>query len=186
MPRTRVKDRPHLLTDATWEALIDDRRAGLTLEDCAAQAGVGLSTLTDWIRDGRAADPDTPLARFADDLQKARIDFKRRHLTRIAAAAEGGEQTTRTTTREKRDANGRVTEIVTETVESEHAGSWQASAWLLERSFPMEFAQVRRSEAFDPDAGGDAPGPDEAPDTVNVRSIIDRIAARQSQGDAPS
>lgn len=168
--RKRVRDRPLLLTDATWGEIIDSRSAGMSLADCAAVAGIGKTTLIDWISDGRLATAGSPLAVFATDMEKARLTWKRSMLQVIARAADGSGKTTRV----KYGPNGDVVE----TVETEHPMAWQAAAWLLERTWPEEFARVTRMEAFttDPD---EPPGPQGEVDVENVRSLIDRIARRQ-------
>ena len=157
--RKRVRDRPRLLTDATWQEIIDARSAGMSLADCAAVAGIGKTTLIDWISDGRRATAGSPLAVFATDLEKARLTWKRSMLQVIARAADGGAKTTRV----KYGPNGKVVE----TVETEHPMAWQAAAWLLERTWPEEFARVTRMEAFTTDTD-ETPGPPEV-DVENVR-----------------
>lgn len=175
MARRRVKDRPTLLTDDRWAAIIEHRASGGSLADCAALTGIGESTLHDWLRDGRLAAPDSPLAEFAESLENARVEWKRANLARVAAAAHGGEIATKRVTR--LDSAGNVVEII-ETITT-HTGAWQAAAWILERQFPMEFGRVIRNQP--PDVAEREPDAHPSPTQADVLSLLDRLAERQAQ-----
>lgn len=171
---------PKELTPDVTQALTGNLALGMNWRDSALHAGISESSVHKWRAEG-AAHPGTPLGEWAEGLTKARLTWRRYNLGRIASAARGGEKTTRTVTKVKKDRQGNVVEETTETVVVEHAASWQAAAWILERLAPADFARVTRLEAFQEDEGGDT-GEGVAPNGENVASILDRIAERQRAG----
>lgn len=162
------------------EAILKNLESGMGIRDSGQRAGVDGGSLFNWRAEGTKHGGE--LGAFVDEMNRARLGCKLTNLRRIAAAAEGGEETTRTTVTEKLNTEGVVVERSSQTVVVEHPRSWQAAAWLLERLFPAEFARVTRLEAFE-EAGEDGDrGEAHAPNPENVRSIIDRIAAREAAG----
>lgn len=153
--------RPTLLNDLTAEEICASVEAGLPIEQAAAGAGIGSTTVFRWLARGRdytaavenpdGPDPDPadePFREFWERLQKARAAFVHKGLRKIAAAGE----------------------------EPRH---WQAWAWLLERRFPTQFA---RNVARPVDDGETIPTLGTADDLEAERDAllaeVDRLAER--------
>src|SRR6188474_3390188 len=120
--------RPTKLTAELAAALADAVRLGLPLSLACERAGVGVSTVEDWIARGEGrhkSRQSAPLyAEFAAALKRARAEDQARRIARIEKAAKGGAVTFRRTTT-KRDGS-----VVTEERFAEP--QWTADAWHLE------------------------------------------------------
>lgn len=170
-PRAKGSLPPELLPEQIT-SLEESLTLGMSIKDSCRLAGLSEGSVHKWRREG--AEHGGELGEFVTRIDKARLAWKRYNLARIASAARGGEKTRRT----KLDRDGNVVEII----ETTHAASWQAAAWILERLAPAEFARVTRLEAFGDEGEDGDRGESASPDLENVRSIIDRIASRQSEG----
>jgi hypothetical protein len=103
--------RPHGLTDDVKKDVLDALKAGVWQKDAAAHAGIGESTLAQWLREGRAfldEGVENELSEFAAACALARAGHKVLLVGRITAAT---------------------------------AKDWKAAAFLLERMFPNEFGK---------------------------------------------
>lgn len=127
--------RPTKLTPELIDSLRSFSQIGMTWNDLATYAGVGLSTVRYWRRIGeketeRRIRGRSPLEKF--DLyvellavtKKARLSSKYAALQKIYEVGFGGK----------------------EKVEGQTYPNWQALAWILERQYPDEFALASRTK----------------------------------------
>jgi len=131
------------LTEARIQAICKAIEIGMTQERAATLAGISKDTFYRWKSTGEKAKSGLYLT-FSDSLKKANVVAEVRHLNNILKHAMGGSKIveTRTTT----SANGSVTNIITK---KEALGSWQASAWYLERKHPDMYGRNRITETED-------------------------------------
>lgn len=90
---------------------------------------------------------DQPFCHFCLTIEKARVDFVLLNLAAISQEAVGTmvEEIHETTTTTTNPDGSTSTTTVVRTVRKPRK-SWQAAAWLLERTFPNEYARVIRQE----------------------------------------
>ena len=174
--------RPAKLTDEVIRLICAGIRTGATLDDAAAVAGVGRSSIYNWMRIGEQAHtyndrlargtvprPErktlTPLDDACEHLfvavREARAAFAIEHADAIVSAALLGAMKTTTITRTERDAKGNVVAEHTETRTEQIPPDARASMWLLERRLPLVFGTRGRLEISGPD-GGEIPIPTDA------------------------
>jgi transposase len=113
--------RPSKLTDALVQNICDVVAAGNYIETAAAYAGIGKTTLYEWLKRGRGdlmEQRDTEHSRFVERVELALAEGEVRDLATIEKAAE--------------------------TV-------WQAAAWRLERRMPEKFGRRSRIDHATPD-----------------------------------
>ncbi len=100
--------------------LLEALRAGSFIWTACRAAGISQSTLRRWLERGRSKDErDAPYRAFRRDYRAAMAEAEIEALQTIRRAGSEG-----------------------------IAGSWQASAWLLERRFPIRWQ--RRTEPLEP------------------------------------
>lgn len=127
--------RPTKLTKELVDSVRDFAQIGMTWEDLATYAGVGVSTVRYWRRIGeketeRRVRGGVPIEKF--DIyceflavtKKARLASKYACMQKIMEIGFGGK----------------------EKVENTTYANWQALAWLLERQYPDEFALASRTK----------------------------------------
>jgi hypothetical protein len=113
-----VAGRPTKLTPATQAALTARLREGQTLATAAKLAGIHRDTLHDWLRRGEAAAEVRETDASVDASEVVFLElFDEVEVARAEAQAAA----------------------VLEVRAAGQAGSWQASKWYLERSFPEEW-----------------------------------------------
>lgn len=87
------------------------------LSPAARVCGLPPSLVCEWVARGQGRDPDRPstpaYAEFADAIQRAQAEFEMQCLLGINAAAKAKPE------------------------------NWRASAWLLERAFPLRYGRPR-------------------------------------------
>ena len=120
--RPRKTGRPSLFTEDRRKRILDALSAGNYMSTAAKFAGIGESTLYQWLDRGTvekerleydpSAEPDAeeqPYAEFLEAVQKARGVAEARNVALIQESAK--------------------------------RGTWQAAAWWLERSFPARWGR---------------------------------------------
>lgn len=191
MGKPRVRKRPGrkpALNEDVERRLLDAVRAGVPLKQAVLYAGIHEATLYRWIERGAEEQArqdaertpaqrreneepeewvEEPFRAFRERLLRARAETGVRHVGLINKAAAGGYVVKRKTTTMR---NGDV--IVEEEVAPV---AWQASKWLLEKSFPRDFGQ--RAE-LDLHLSGTAD--QDSPDAV-PEDAVSRIAAAVAQ-----
>ncbi|MEE8346972.1 MAG: hypothetical protein V3S20_06470 [Dehalococcoidia bacterium] len=105
---------PTALNPAVQKALCEALELGMPLKDCAAAAGVGITSLHKWMAAGRKH-PDTPQGTLVAELEVAGARFVRSSLETMKAAHTGALEGLKP--------------------------DWKAAAWLLERRRPNDFSQ---------------------------------------------
>ena len=106
-------------------------RRGSPRHIAANAAGIGRSTLMRWMARGKS-ERRGQFRDFWDALKKAEAEMVTVSLGRIQSAGDGGAVLSRTSVTNSQG--------VTTVVEKFAQPIWQASAWLLERRHPDEFA----------------------------------------------
>lgn len=132
------------------ERFLNAHRLGLSIEQAAAFANINPATIHEWIARGEGRDPrgrkTTPETRaFAEDCARARAEQHTLDVMLIEAAARGGAEIERRTTRR---ANGE-----TEVVVRKSPPDWRAAAWLLERRYRQLYARPQQVEVTGADGG---------------------------------
>lgn len=188
--------RRSMLTPTLATLIAAALRASTSIALACQHAGISIRTYHAWITRGRndllalaehtGIDPDDldlttipnldtdwPYVHFLHVTTKARTDYQLENLALIQQAARGYETTTtKTVERLERDpASGQMVAVsrTTETT-TRPERQWTASAWLLERRFPDEYARTIRSEVTGRDGG-----------PVQVESAAEMLAARLDQ-----
>lgn len=105
--------KPYLLTDTMIEAICTLVSQGLPLELCTNQLGIAENSLYRWLRYAKETEIES------SQEYKLMVGIKRARSTAVL----------------KRIKN------IQKISEREDSNSWQASAWLLERSYPEHFAK---------------------------------------------
>lgn len=113
------------------ETILNSLRAGAFLADAAQAAGVGYSTVKEWIARGEEFLPDPEAGDTVPlDDYLAKLPDRERLYASFAAAAS------------RARAQARVSAVA---LISQHAREdWRAAAWYLERTRPRDFARVTR------------------------------------------
>lgn len=126
------------LTQEVRQKILGAIASGANRWVAAQVAGVGRSTLGDWLTRGRKK-TDPFYVEFLEQVKKAEAEAEVAAVVRINRASVGGtviEKKTVTVTK----ADGTTT---TTTVEKNAPGQWQAAAWLLERKYPGRYGSQR-------------------------------------------
>jgi hypothetical protein len=143
------------LDEQMHEKIVRDLRRGSYQKVAAQKAGIGWSTFTAWISRGEMEE-----ARVAEGFDPIESEQKyllfKRDVDIARAAAE--------------------IEAVGEVRDAGKNGSWQASAWFLERSFPQRWARHRDIEEIP--ENDDAANPDDA--LQKLLTKMDMLAERQN------
>ena len=131
------------LTESRIKAICRAIELGMSQEKSATLAGISETTFYFWKSKGEN-DKSGIYRSFWESLKKAQALAEARHLNNIVKHAMGGSKIVenRTTTA----PDGSVTEVVTE---KETPGSWQSSAWWLERKYPERYGRNRILETED-------------------------------------
>ena len=80
--------RPSKLTPEVQERIASFLRAGAYVGQAAEAAGIGRSTLDDWMRRGEStAEKDRPYREFREAVEQARAEAETRHVALIAKAS---------------------------------------------------------------------------------------------------
>lgn len=111
------------------DRILESLRAGAYLSDAAESAGVGYSTVKEWIARGEEFTPDGNADKTPDE-QLADLPDRERLYASFAAAC----------------ARARAQARVSAVAQIRKAGQedWRAAAWFLERTRPRDFARVTR------------------------------------------
>ena len=126
--------RPTKLTEAVQRRICEAIAAGNTWRAVAEFAGIGESTMRNWLAKGRTAKrADSPYRAFLAAIKKAEADAEVRNVAIIQKTAQGGQVIERTT-RTKKDGTTEVTEKFA-------PSQWTASAWWLERRLHAEWGR---------------------------------------------
>tara|TARA_Y100000310_G_scaffold328699_1_gene397251 strand:+ start:267 stop:773 length:507 start_codon:yes stop_codon:yes gene_type:complete len=155
--------RPTKLTPDLKETICMALARGQYLETAAALAGISVSTLRDWIRNGkRLADEvesnprelneqETRLVDFSAAVKRAMAQGDLRDLAVIDQAAQGI-PTKKVTKKYERDPETGRLKVVEKKVEESIQVHWQAGAWRLERRRPDLYGRksVIRVEPTEP------------------------------------
>lgn len=140
---------PSKLTEDTRNAIVERLASGCTLEVAAEAAGVHRVTVQEWLKIGREAE--------AIDEDGGKLNARQRECLELLRE----EQTARAGVRVKALAAIQKAGL---------SGTWQASAWLLERMFPEEYAAQKRSTARP--GTGRPKGASSAPDRVSRPGVL--------------
>lgn len=73
--------RPTKLTPDRREEILDAARIGTTMEGCARAAGIGVSTLYEWL--SRGDDGEEPYAEFSEAFKRARAKGEQRLVAQV-------------------------------------------------------------------------------------------------------
>jgi hypothetical protein len=87
--------RPHWLTREAEQRTLDAIRAGATMEDAAAAAGVSRRTLHRWTARGQGDDAPAPFRQFAEAVEHARASARVSAIRTIRRAMDEGDWGTR-------------------------------------------------------------------------------------------
>lgn len=163
--------------------------AGVPLADAVAAAGISRHVFREWRREGQrvltavlagerarsdlSAD-ERRLAAFAQDVETAESTAKADLLDLLQRIAQGGIETTDTTTVVTVDANGTPLRRQVEEKRSTTLPSAQAITWLLEHRWPADFA--RRTEIT---GAGGAPLHDPAPALNRLEELLAKVAGNR-------
>jgi len=131
-PRKRPTGRPTVLTDDVQDRIIAAVRAGSYLDDAAAYAGIARQTLWRWLSDGRTAQDKHDNNEKLTDREQLLLEF--------CNAVE----------KARADAVIRNVGIIQQAAQD---GSWQASAWYLERTNPRKWGRHETVEITGADGG---------------------------------
>lgn len=143
--RPGVVGRRSKLTASSQQRIVDSILAGNYQDTAAAHAGIGESTFHSWMARGRAEQArldalgarskgsEAPYLEFLEAITHARAVVEARNVGQLQSAARGGSVTERRTVTH---ADGR-----TEVVERITPPDWRATAWWLERSFPVRWGR---------------------------------------------
>ena len=123
--------RPSKFAPESVEVVLAYVRRGSPRHIAANAAGIGRSTLMRWMARGKS-ERRGQFRDFWDALKKAEAELVVDSLGRIQTVSNGGALLSRTSVTNPRG--------VTTVVEKVAQPVWQASAWLLERRHPEEFA----------------------------------------------
>lgn len=157
MKNKMAKTRTTKLTQEVSDQICKNIRNGLTYEQAATYAGVTRRSLQVWKAKGEIATSGIHYD-FNKAVQKAGIEARVLHLSRINKAALVGEEFDEVSIIEKIEID-RVTglEIVVgrekRITKKKVMPQWQASAWILERRHPAEFGRFvvpKADEGKDP------------------------------------
>ena len=153
--QAQVVKRPHakngsisvqsLYNAKTHKKIIENAKKGRSMPDCSLLAGLGRGTLEAWIYKGRHEPDKYPhFAQLVADYEMAQAEFRGETLDNIVTVAQ-----------------------------SQAPGTWQANAWLLERTDPENWGKKDRIEHV-----GDGGGPRTQLNTVVLIDSDAREAAR--------
>lgn len=194
-----------LLTPAVHSAIIAAIDADGSLAFAAANVGVTERTLKRWLKRGRDAhaaataliqsddgreeaeeadipESELPYWLLVRDVERTWASRRMRWIGSIEKHAMGftvEKIVERPFTNAKGepmfDPNGQP--IMDRVITYEPRSNWQAAAWLLERFYPQEFAQVRKMEHTGSDGGAIEMTVDEKRDKVHdaLRSLAERV-----------
>jgi hypothetical protein len=105
-----------IIVEALYEGLFRKHAAGL--------AGIGQTTLTDWIEAGENG--DERYVELALDVNRIEAEFARVHSRRVIAASDGLDPELDEKPDDEKDRK-----------RSKPRGDWKASAWILEKRFAL-------------------------------------------------
>ena len=125
--------RPTKLTEEVQEKILGAVRAGIWLDQAAALAGIAASSLYLWADKGQRA------------LELAEVE--NRALTPSEAVYADFSESLKKARAEAEARN------ITLVQQAASAGTWQAAAWFLERSFPNRWGRKDRMEVTGKDGG---------------------------------
>jgi hypothetical protein len=143
------------LNEKMHERIVRDLRRGSYQKVAAQKAGIGWSTFNSWLERGEMEE-----ARIAEGFEPIESEAKYLNFKRDVEIAR---------------ATAEI-EAVSEVRDAGRNGSWQASAWYLERSFPQRWSRHRDVEEI-PETD-EAANPDEALQKLLMK--IDALAERQN------
>lgn len=149
--------KPPSINDQRVQDLLRALRFGNYMDAACAAAGVGVTTVYRWINEGQ------------DEAQRIETGGKPNpHKAGYVEIMEAIE-------RARGEAEARNVAVIQKAAQD---GTWQASAWWLERSRPQKWGRFTRTEIH---------GPNEGPLQVNVTSndletLIEQILDQQDDG----
>ena len=129
------KGRRSALTPASRKKIVEGIEYGMSNVDVCKLVGIHERTFYAWIEKGER-DPKGKYYNFCKSVEKARVKFKEANLKTVVKAAWDKQIVEKHTYKTTPDGS-RHTEYVRE----EKGPDWKASAWLLERHFPEEYAR---------------------------------------------
>lgn len=144
--------RPTLLNEATAEMITNAIRLGMYLDDAAAVAGIHRNTLGNWLTWGREAEAKLENGDELTDRDRLYWDF-------LGAVEKA-----------RADAVLRNLNVIQRAAQD---GSWQASAWFLERTNPRKWGRTETVEIT-----GAEGGPIEIAHSVK-ESLAEKFAAAE-------
>lgn len=124
--------RPTLLDEDKMERIANALRVGCYIDDAALAAGISTRTYHNWMERGRTERDRIAAGLKADPNEDPFVQFLH---TIERAQAEA--------------AVHHLQNIATHAAD----GSWQASAWILERKFPRKWGRFDRTEHSGPEGG---------------------------------
>jgi hypothetical protein len=148
-----VVARPSALTPKLRERIESELADGTPIAIVAQREGLGRSTLHEWIANGRVT------------------RRRRRDPLKLAPEIPAEERSSSTDSLEERlrDAESGLVAAI---VRASQRGSWQAAAWLLERSAPERWAKPSRTRALEIER---------VPLAEDPFAEIDQLAARRKR-----
>lgn len=140
--------RPSLLTPERQQTIVEAISTGLTDNKTAATAaGIGERTFYDWLTRAEKDTADGIYSQFSQAVKEAQAAAEIRHLKIIDKAATGyNEVQTRVVEKVEIDKHGVFHDITETTTTTTRKFQWQASAWILERTYPQKYARAPRDE----------------------------------------
>lgn len=144
--------RTPLLNPTTQERIVSAVRSGAYLDDAAALAGVGRSTLFLWLSEGKKAQQKEENAEKLTDRDRLCLDF----LDAVESA--------------RAEAQLRNVAIIQKAA---NEGTWQAAAWFLERTNPKKWG---RYETVEIGVAEDRPV-----EVSEIASLLDQRIARMRE-----
>lgn len=134
MAATPVKKpgRPTLLNEQRKEAILTMLRAGSYIDDACRAVGISDATFYNWINRGRAQQDRVTAGLEIEENERPFLEF-------FEAVREA-------------DAEGIVSHVMNIDNAAKN-GTWQASAWILERKQPKKWGRFDRTEISGPEGG---------------------------------
>ena len=132
MASKKPPHRPTLLDDEKLETIVEALRNGTAAAHAIRAAGVAKSTYYSWLTRGREERDRRNAGLKPDTKEEPFLDF-------LDAT-------------EKAEAEGAALHMQN-IAQTALNGTWQASAWILERRFPRDYGRFDRSEVSGPDGG---------------------------------
>ena len=139
MAEKRKRGRPTKCTPRLIADIAERVSEGISLSRAAVGAGTSAAAVVEWTERGNAG--EAPYSEFVKAVNAAEHDFERKNVEVIRRAA-----TEPTITRVEKEVTSADGEVHREVTITEKPPTWQPSAWLLERRFPLHYARLEKRQ----------------------------------------